>query len=390
MASADRRAKLLSGILGAKGVAEASDLETPPAEPVVPPAAEEVDRSAVLKIARRRAERPEGGTAGAATAPEPATTEGVLYSKGAATASNFKPWYWSYDHKDEGAPGESEAVVTRIPAPVTPPSEPPAAEAPMPLARAVLAARESGDEDKDEDERAETSGLSRIYVLLAVGCVALLLAGGGFVYWQSRDGEGAMPLTALQADRPATLLPAPARETAPPAAAPAPVSATTPAVAIKVPTAHTAVPPVPSASDAQPKTPETASAAPVSAPPAAETKAAPAPSTPPPQVSAAPAPPTPTASAQELAQLVGRGDELLATGDIAAARLFYERAAEEGSALAATAVGQTYDPTYLEQARVRGVRGDAKLAAEWYRKAKAAGDPQAEIRLKRLLARTGG
>ena len=82
---------------------------------MVPPAAEEVDRSAILKIARRRAERPEGGTAGAAPAPEPATTEGVLYSKGAATASNFKPWYWSYDHKDEGAPGESEAVVTRIP-----------------------------------------------------------------------------------------------------------------------------------------------------------------------------------------------------------------------------------------------------------------------------------
>ena len=83
------------------------------------------------------------------------------------------------------------------------------------------------NEDKDEDERPETGGLSRIYVLLAVGCVTLLLAGGGFVYWQSRDGEGAMPLTALQADRSATLLPAPApHETAPPAAAPAPVSAT--------------------------------------------------------------------------------------------------------------------------------------------------------------------
>jgi TPR repeat protein len=129
-----------------------------------------------------------------------------------------------------------------------------------------------------------------------------------------------------------------------------------------------------------------------SKPAAAPVVPPPAPVAPAPIVSApvAAAPPASTVSAQELAQLVARGDELLATGDIAAARLFYQRAAEQGSALAATAVGQTYDPIYLEQARVRGVRGDPKLAAEWYRKAAAAGDPQADIRLKRLLARTGG
>ncbi len=88
--------------------------------------------------------------------------------------------------------------------------------------------------------------------------------------------------------------------------------------------------------------------------------------------------------------MLARGDDLLATGDVAAARLFYQRAAEQGNAAAATAVGQTYDPAILDLLRVRGVRGDAQLAAEWYRKAMAAGDRQAEIRLKRLLARTPG
>jgi len=105
----------------------------------------------------------------------------------------------------------------------------------------------------------------------------------------------------------------------------------------------------------------------------------------------APAPSAnPPVDTQQADALLARGDELLATGDVAAARLFYQRAAEQGSAAAATAVGQTYDPAILELLRVRGVRGDAQLAAEWYRKAIAAGDRQAETRLKRLLARSPG
>ncbi|HKF74381.1 MAG TPA: hypothetical protein VKB68_21715, partial [Stellaceae bacterium] len=108
---------------------------------------------------------------------------------------------------------------------------------------------------------------------------------------------------------------------------------------------------------------------------------------------AAPAPAAsqaPSGDSQQAAALLARGDDLLATGDVAAARLFYQRAAELGSAPAATAVGQTYDPGVLEVLRVRGARGDPQTAAEWYRKAIAAGDRQAEIRLKRLLARTPG
>lgn len=88
--------------------------------------------------------------------------------------------------------------------------------------------------------------------------------------------------------------------------------------------------------------------------------------------------------------MLARGDQLLATGDIAAARLFYERAAEQGSAPAATAAGKTYDPLFLEEVHARGIRGDVVRAAQWYRKASAAGDKQADIRMERLMARYGG
>jgi len=385
MPSADRRAKLLSGLMGAKGAQESGEPETPP--PAEPAAPAEPDRatSAIARITARRAAAaaPSAPAEAPAPAAKPDTGEGVLYSKGAATASTFKPWYWSYDHKDEGGPEGSDTVVTRIPAPSPPASEPPpAAEPPRPLTPAARA------EDPvpvrpdmlDEDEAKHQRGLSRIVVLLAAGCVTLLVAGGGFVYWQSQSRDGA-PMTA-QAERPAQQLPAPPAASTPAAPAPeapppAPAAPKAPATALKP--APAPVPPVPPASDAQPKPAETA-AVPASPPPAAESKPA----------AAQPAPTTPTVSAQELAQLIARGDELIGTGDIAAARLFYERAAEGGSALAMTAVGQTYDPIYLEQLRVRGVRGDAKRAADWYRKAIAAGDPQAEVRLKRLLARTGG
>jgi hypothetical protein len=85
------------------------------------------------------------------------------------------------------------------------------------------------------------------------------------------------------------------------------------------------------------------------------------------------------------AVLVRRGRELLAAGDIAAARRFFERAAEAGNAPAATGAGRTYDPLYLRQA-ARGLRGDPQKAADWYRKAVALGDGEAGVLLMRLLA----
>jgi len=85
-----------------------------------------------------------------------------------------------------------------------------------------------------------------------------------------------------------------------------------------------------------------------------------------------------------------RGDALRRTGDVVAARLFYERAAEEGSAAAARAVGETYDPLVLEEERVRGVRGDQIKAIDWYRKAILGGDAAAVDRMHRLITQTSG
>lgn len=120
----------------------------------------------------------------------------------------------------------------------------------------------------------------------------------------------------------------------------------------------------------------------------------------PPAAVAAPTPPAsapdadppraPSLSPKELADLIARGDQLLGTGDIAAARQFYQRAAEAGSAAAATAVGKTYDPLFLAESKAQGFRGDLVLAAQWYLKASAAGDPQADEMLRRLKAKFAG
>jgi TPR repeat protein len=83
--------------------------------------------------------------------------------------------------------------------------------------------------------------------------------------------------------------------------------------------------------------------------------------------------------AETIAALIKRGDELLRTGDIFAARPAYERAAAGGSARAMTTLGMTYDPSFLSRIHARGIRPDPAMAAEWYRKAVALGDAAARI-----------
>ena len=83
-----------------------------------------------------------------------------------------------------------------------------------------------------------------------------------------------------------------------------------------------------------------------------------------------------------------RGDQETALGDIAAARRFYEKAAEGGVTGAATAVGRTYDPIYLKAAGVRGFLADPDKARQWYEKASSLGDAEARTRLN-LLAQSG-
>jgi hypothetical protein len=89
---------------------------------------------------------------------------------------------------------------------------------------------------------------------------------------------------------------------------------------------------------------------------------------------AEPAPPTQFADAQplsptEIAALMARGDRFLSAGDLASARLFYQRAAEAGDRSAALRLAATFDLGFLGRAGIRGSAGDPAEASSWYRRA---------------------
>ena len=67
-------------------------------------------------------------------------------------------------------------------------------------------------------------------------------------------------------------------------------------------------------------------------------------------------PPAAAAVSAQVTVLMARAEEFLALGDIAAARLLYERAAESGSGRAMTALGKTYDPEVLDRTKAVGIR----------------------------------
>jgi hypothetical protein len=92
--------------------------------------------------------------------------------------------------------------------------------------------------------------------------------------------------------------------------------------------------------------------------------------------------------ADELALLLTRGQSLLETGDLAAARLLLRRAAESGNARAAFALAATYDPLVLKEIGALGLTPDLALARAWYEKAKEYGSREAPRRLE-LLASQG-
>jgi hypothetical protein len=92
----------------------------------------------------------------------------------------------------------------------------------------------------------------------------------------------------------------------------------------------------------------------------------------------------PHLSAEEIAELLARGDILFQRGDVASARLFYERAADAGDGRAALRAGTTFDPTFLDRDVLRGMHGDRAEARLWYRRASELGEGEAERRLKNL------
>ena len=103
---------------------------------------------------------------------------------------------------------------------------------------------------------------------------------------------------------------------------------------------------------------------------------------------ASPKPPTrPAVSGVEVAALLARGDWLFATGDVDAARLLYERAAEAGEAQGAVRLGESFDPVFLNRAQLRQTRPDAGMAVFWYRRARDLGAMGITSRLKSLEAK---
>jgi hypothetical protein len=75
----------------------------------------------------------------------------------------------------------------------------------------------------------------------------------------------------------------------------------------------------------------------------------------------------------EADDLVSKGNALLDSGDIIAARQFFTRAAELGNAQGSFGVARTYDPKVFAKLNVVGLQPDEKLAAGWYKKAADAG-----------------
>lgn len=104
-------------------------------------------------------------------------------------------------------------------------------------------------------------------------------------------------------------------------------------------------------------------------------------------VAAQPPPPPPaktvekTLDADTLAGLMARAKSLLTVGDIVAARLLLERAANARDATAAHLLAQTYDPAVLGTSDARRIAADVTAARDWYQKAAALGSAEARQRL---------
>jgi hypothetical protein len=90
--------------------------------------------------------------------------------------------------------------------------------------------------------------------------------------------------------------------------------------------------------------------------------------------------------ARERAQrFLQKGNEVLGQGQVAPARLLFERAADLGLGEAAMALAETYDPAVLgTRPQLRGVQADVDQARRWYERARTLGSPEAAERLRRL------
>jgi len=100
------------------------------------------------------------------------------------------------------------------------------------------------------------------------------------------------------------------------------------------------------------------------------------------------APSLPAADRERAEGFLARGRTLLASGNIASARLFFRRAADAGLADGALAMGDTFDPIELSRLHAISIHADPAEARRWYEKARELGAGSvADRRLDRLSAR---
>jgi len=90
---------------------------------------------------------------------------------------------------------------------------------------------------------------------------------------------------------------------------------------------------------------------------------------------------------EEITDLLKRGGEFVAAGNLGPARLALRRAAQAGDPQAAFVLATTYDPILLETRKVIGVVPDIAMARAWYEKAKEFGSTDASLRLELLASR---
>jgi hypothetical protein len=92
------------------------------------------------------------------------------------------------------------------------------------------------------------------------------------------------------------------------------------------------------------------------------------------------------ADQQRAQRAMKKANEELEAGNVSAARLLYEYAADVGLAQAAMALAATFDADELAKLSVRGVAPDPKEARRWYERARQLGAADAAQRITRLGA----
>jgi hypothetical protein len=105
-----------------------------------------------------------------------------------------------------------------------------------------------------------------------------------------------------------------------------------------------------------------------------------------PPVAARAEPPVREISPDEVAVFLRRAQELLASGDVQAARLLLLRAAEAHDARAALSLAKTFDPILSKQSGAADPEPDVAQARNWYQKAEEWGAIEARRQLEALAS----